>query len=121
MPGRALKIRGAPTVADVFGEGLAGRVLALPEGRVRDYMALDGDPTGPVVLRAAGGAGGGAGRFADWGWVGDAWGAGLGSDGGGGAGEFYTTTNYVYSHDCSDSLFFFSNDHHFEKENISVI
>ena len=42
------------TVADDFGEGLAGRVLALPEGTVRDYMALDGDPTGPVVLRSAG-------------------------------------------------------------------
>ena len=42
------------TVAEGFGEGLEGRVLALPEGTVRDYIALDGEPSGPVVLRAAG-------------------------------------------------------------------
>ena len=42
------------TVAEGFGDGLQGRVLALPEGTVRDYLALDGEPNGPVVLRAAG-------------------------------------------------------------------
>lgn len=42
------------TVADGFGSGLQGRVLALPEGTVADYMALDGDANGPVVLRGAG-------------------------------------------------------------------
>lgn len=42
------------TVADGFGEGLEGRVLALPEGTIEDYMALDGEPSGSVVLREAG-------------------------------------------------------------------
>ncbi len=40
--------------AEGFGEGLEGRVLALPEGTIADYLALDGQPPGPVVLREAG-------------------------------------------------------------------
>jgi uncharacterized protein len=39
--------------AEGFGD-LHGRVLALPEGTVADYMALDGAEAGPVVLREAG-------------------------------------------------------------------
>ncbi|HET7410916.1 MAG TPA: DUF484 family protein [Paracoccaceae bacterium] len=37
-----------------FGEDLHGRVMALPEGTVADYMSLDGGHAGPVVLREAG-------------------------------------------------------------------
>ena len=41
--------------ADGLGEGLHGRVLALPEGTVEGYMALGGDRAGPeIVLREAG-------------------------------------------------------------------
>lgn len=42
------------TAADGFGEDLEGRAVALPEGTIADYMALDGDPASPVVLREAG-------------------------------------------------------------------
>lgn len=37
-----------------FGPDLHGRVMALPEGTVSDYMSLDGSHAGPVVLREAG-------------------------------------------------------------------
>ncbi len=40
--------------AESMGADLHGRVLALPEGTVADYMALDGAGSGPVVLREAG-------------------------------------------------------------------
>jgi uncharacterized protein YigA (DUF484 family) len=42
------------TVAEGFGPELEGRVLALPEGTVDDYMSLEGEVNGPVVLRGAG-------------------------------------------------------------------
>lgn len=37
-----------------FGDDLDGRVLAMPQGTIPDYLALSGAPDGPVVLRAAG-------------------------------------------------------------------
>lgn len=37
-----------------FGADLQGRVIALPEGAVAEYMALDGVHSGPVALREAG-------------------------------------------------------------------
>ena len=40
--------------AEGFGADLHGRVMALPEGTVAEYMALDGGVAGPVVLREAG-------------------------------------------------------------------
>jgi uncharacterized protein YigA (DUF484 family) len=40
--------------AEGFGADLHGRVMALPEGTVEEYMALDGGVAGPVVLREAG-------------------------------------------------------------------
>lgn len=40
--------------AEGFGPELHGRVVALPEGTIAEYMALDGSYTGPVVLREAG-------------------------------------------------------------------
>ena len=42
------------TVAEGFGPELEGRVLALPEGTIDDYMSLEGEVNGPVVLRGAG-------------------------------------------------------------------
>ena len=42
------------TVASGFGDDLGGRVLAMPEGTIADYIALDGDPASPVILRPAG-------------------------------------------------------------------
>lgn len=40
--------------ADGFGPELHGRVMAMPEGTVDDYLSLDGSHSGPVVLREAG-------------------------------------------------------------------
>jgi uncharacterized protein len=40
--------------AEGIGADQDGRVLALPEGTVADYMALDGAAADPVVLREAG-------------------------------------------------------------------
>ncbi len=40
--------------AEGIGADQHGRVLALPEGTVADYMALDGAASDPVVLREAG-------------------------------------------------------------------
>ncbi len=43
--------------ADGLGEGLEGRVIALPQGTVADYLSLEGPITGEtVVLREASGA-----------------------------------------------------------------
>jgi len=44
--------RAAPTPD--FGPDLRGRVLAMPEGSIAEYLALDGPPTRRIVLRAAG-------------------------------------------------------------------
>ena len=40
--------------AEGFGENLHGRVMAMPEGTIEDYLALDGTPPGQVMLREAG-------------------------------------------------------------------
>ena len=40
--------------AEGFGAGLEGRVIALPEGTVQDYLMLSGDLDKAVVLRPAG-------------------------------------------------------------------
>lgn len=40
--------------ADGFGPDLAGRVMALPEGSVGDYFAIDGMPDRMIALRSAG-------------------------------------------------------------------
>jgi len=40
--------------AEGFGPDLHGRVMALPEGTIADYMSLDGSHAGAVVLREAG-------------------------------------------------------------------
>ena len=43
-----------PCEAEGFGPDLAGRVMALPEGTIADYFAVDGQPDRVIALRAAG-------------------------------------------------------------------